>query len=142
MIPFELCFVDREPQTSEERRADLDLPQKLKLEDSGILAWLVRGCISYQENGLKPPKIIREATSKYQRNEDLLADFIEDCCFLDPAAETASTVLYTAFTEWYGQNIGDVKYVPSQKKFGTLMTQKFKKDSKKRPIIYYGVGLT
>ncbi|MBU4317796.1 MAG: DNA primase [Proteobacteria bacterium] len=47
LIPFGLSYVDYEPEKDNERRADPDLPEKLKQEASGILAWLVRGCLLY-----------------------------------------------------------------------------------------------
>ena len=42
-MPFDMSFVDREPDGPEEHRADPDLAGKLERELPGILAWMVRG---------------------------------------------------------------------------------------------------
>jgi len=141
LVPFDLSFVDRKPQEDFERPRDKNLPNKLLNEASGVLAWHVRGCIEWQNRGLDPPPIVKEATAKYRRKDDVLADFIDECCYRDTAAETASTILYTAFVDWFGENIGDVKHVYSQKKFGTLLVKKFTKNSTRRPVTYSGIGL-
>lgn len=138
LIPFELSYVDREPAADHERPADKHLPDKLKAEAAGILAWLVRGCIAWQKAGLEPPPIVRKATDEYRRNEDVLQDFIDEVCFLDPAHEINATDLYTAFSEWWSENMG--KRVPSQKKFGKWMTRRFKRE-KIGTYRYYGLGL-
>lgn len=138
LIPFEISFVDREPVNKYERPADKGLPEKLKAEYPGILAWLVSGCLAWQEEGLNPPSIVVEATKQYRRDEDLLADFIEQCCLLDPYIEINATRLYAAFAEWFEENIS--KKVISQKKFGRMMSKRFKRE-KVGTYKYYGLGL-
>ena len=86
MIPFNFSFVDREPTAPNERRADKHLLDKLKTEAPGILAWIIRGCLKYQQMGLCPPEKVRAATEEYRRSEDLLADFLEECCHTEDAA--------------------------------------------------------
>ena len=75
LIPFNFSFVDREPTAPNERRADKHLLDKLKMEAPGILAWIIRGCLKYQQMGLCPPEKVRAATEEYRRSEDLLATF-------------------------------------------------------------------
>ena len=77
LLPFERSFVDREPEAEHERLADKSMPEKLKAEASGVLEWLVRGCLRWQRDGLNPPEKVRAATEEYRRNEDLLADFLQ-----------------------------------------------------------------
>jgi len=140
LIPFELSFVDRKPQAEFERKADKELLSKLKFEASGILAWLVRGCIQYQQIGLAPPQKIIDAVAAYLRDEDRLADFIEACCCLDPEATTASAVLYDSFKEWYSENESQ-KYIMPVRKFGLLMGKKFER-IKSGTIYYKGIALS
>jgi len=45
LIPFTISFVNRDPKDASERRAILDLHQQILAESSGILSWLVRGCL-------------------------------------------------------------------------------------------------
>jgi putative DNA primase/helicase len=135
LIPFELSFVDREPKAENERPADKQLLEKLKSEASGILSWLIRGCLRYQdqeEGGLRPPAIVREATFQYRRQEDTLIDFLEECCDIDPAESAGATDLFEAFRLWSG-----LKW--SQRAFGDLMTERFEK---KRDGIFKYFGLS
>lgn len=139
LIPFKLSFVSREPQTIDERRATENLNEQLKDEASGILAWLVRGCLQWQEIGLAPPIEVKEATEKYRQNEDLLADFLDECCIIEPGAKVKASEIYAQFTEWYAANIG--KKVPSGTWFGRQLTQKFEKNKVDGYIRYHGVTL-
>ncbi len=138
LIPFELSFVDRKSQTDDELPADKELPERLQKEAPGILAWLVRGCLAWQDKGLAPPVIITEATAEFRRDEDTLADFIEECCFLEKGKETKASDLYAAFKDWYEKQV--YKNAPSQKKFGKMMVKKFRRE-KHGTYIYFGVGL-
>ena len=138
LVPFELSFVDRKPQTDDELPADKELPERLQKEASGILAWLVRGCLAWQDKGIAPPPIITEATAKFRRDEDTLADFIDECCYIDKSAETKASDLYSAFKDWYEEHV--YKNAPSQMKFGKMMVKKFNRE-KKGTYIYFGVGL-
>jgi len=54
LIEFGIRFVTH-PHASNERQADPRLKDKLKEERSGILAWLVRGCFAWQQQGLAQP---------------------------------------------------------------------------------------
>ena len=134
LIPFPLSFVDREPQRENELWADKDLPDKLMEEAPGILAWLVRGCLKWGQMGLNPPLTVIAATAEYKRDEDLLADFLDQCCEIDPQAETRASVLHGAFKEWYAENISKKSSI-SQKKFGSLMKDRFEKY--KRGVYFY-----
>ena len=46
---------------------DLQLGETLKAEWSGILQWMIDGCVSWQELGLAPPKSVTDATTAYLR---------------------------------------------------------------------------
>lgn len=138
LIPFPISFVDRIPQAENEREADKYLETKLRAEYPGILAWLVRGCIEWQQDGLDPPAVVREATAGYRRDEDMLADFVDECCIVDADERVTATALYNAFTTWFELNYG--KRIPSQKRFGGLMAKKFER-RKDGIFFYYGVTL-
>ena len=106
LIPFEVSFVKRDPIEPHERRANLNLGNEIKEEYSGILAWLVRGCLLWQQQGINPPLAVIEASNKYRQNEDMMGDFIEECCIKEPAAKVQASVIYQTFMEWYHANIG------------------------------------
>jgi putative DNA primase/helicase len=139
LIPFSISFVNREPKEKNERRADPELDLKLQDEASGILAWLVRNCLAYQERGLDPPPIIKQATAEYRRDEDLLADFLDEFCFKSPGTRVGASDIYTAFRGWWEAHVSK-RSIPSQKKFGRWMSRKF--DRRKDGTFYYlGVNL-
>ena len=71
LIPFAQTF------SPEER--DPELSAKLQAEASGILNWLIAGCLLWQKEGLKPPPEIEAAVEDYRSEEDMLADFVDGC---------------------------------------------------------------
>ena len=126
LIPFELSFVDREPRAKNERRMDKKLGDELKKELPGILAWLVQGCLEWQKHGLNPPPKVLEATAEYRRDEDLLAEFLDECCVLDEQERIQATDLYDVFCWWFSRNISKKKNI-AQKTFGKLAGKRFEK---------------
>ncbi len=75
LIPFTVTI------PTEER--DKDLPERLREEWSGILAWMVEGCLVWQRDGLNPPAAVREATAAYLENEDLFVQWLAEACEVD-----------------------------------------------------------
>lgn len=93
MIPFNVQIPEAE--------RDPHFEEKLAAELPGILAWAVTGCALWlQEQGLKPPQEIVDATNTYRDEMDVLADFIEECCFMLPSAKVTMKDLYEEFQRW------------------------------------------
>jgi putative DNA primase/helicase len=59
---------------------DRSLPEKLLAEAPGILAWMVRGCVAWQQRGIDPPALVREATEAYKQEQDILGAWISSDC--------------------------------------------------------------
>lgn len=83
-------------------RPDKTLPEKLRAERPGILAWAVRGCLSWQEKGLYPPEAIRAATEDYRAREshrrvDTVEAFVTARCRRAPGATASPSELYDAY---------------------------------------------
>jgi putative DNA primase/helicase len=72
VVPFEVTIPDH--------RQDRMLVAKLRDEWPGILAWAVRGCLDWQKNGLCFADAINRSSLAYRQQEDLLEQFLEDCC--------------------------------------------------------------
>jgi putative DNA primase/helicase len=125
LVPFRLSYVARLPEAENERRADLCLRQRLEGEASGILAWLVRGCLEWQRVGLGVPDIVRDATVEYRRDDDFLSDWIEERCLITPDGSTRSGVLYQDFEEWFQANWS--QKVPSPVRFSKMLRGRFPK---------------
>ncbi len=79
---------------------DTKLPQKLRAEFSGILAWCIRGCLDWQKNGLGVPKVVTEATEEYRKDQDVIGDFLAEECTLVASLWEKATPLYARFSEW------------------------------------------
>src|SRR5690606_27269542 len=68
LIPFNQRFWDpnRGESGPPELQADSRLKDKLRPELAGIVAWLVRGCIEWQREGLGQPDEVTAATAEYR----------------------------------------------------------------------------
>ena len=78
---------------------DRQLPEKLWAERSGILNWLIRGALSYLEDGLKVPDAVRAATDDYREQSDPYGAFLKGACQVTGLEEDVETPgeLYSAF---------------------------------------------
>ena len=73
LIPFHVTF------SAEEQ--DRNLCTKLLEDGSGILNWMVQGCLAWQKDShLDSPAEVIEATQEYRQEMDLLAGWMEECC--------------------------------------------------------------
>jgi putative DNA primase/helicase len=138
VFPFDLSFVDRPPANENERRADPALGKKLESELPSILAWMVRGCLEWQQVGLDPPTVVKQAVQEYQRDEDSVGDFIEECCITGPDYSVSAAAVYERFDEWWRENVSN--RVPKKKRFGQWFGKRFER-VKSGAIKYNGVGL-
>jgi P4 family phage/plasmid primase-like protien len=83
---------------------DRDLLDKLRLESPGILAWMIEGCLAWQEEGLNPPRAVLKATKEYLDDQDLLGRWMSDCCHIGPEYREQSSKLFDSFTTWCGES--------------------------------------
>ena len=92
LIPFTVVI----PQAEQ----DPELYKKLKVEWPGILAWLVRGCVAWQKEGLNTPPEVLAATKAYEIDQDVLADFLMERCMLEKRAFVSRKQLHAAYSKW------------------------------------------
>jgi putative DNA primase/helicase len=90
VVPFDFTPVHR----------DLDLSEKLKKELPGILKWAVDGALLWQKEGLIPPGAIKAASQAYRVGMDVVGQFIDDRCVIDPNASTPVKDLYSSYKIW------------------------------------------
>lgn len=83
-----------------EARVDRRLGEKLRAELPGILNWAVRGCLSWQADGLCVPTEMEELTEEYREESDLIGQFLEDNCVIGWDEEVMASDLYTTFQGW------------------------------------------
>ena len=137
LIPFTLKFVD-EPKEPNERQRDPFLPEKLKAEAPGILAWLVKGCLEWQRAGLNPPSIVKETTAEYRRDEDILSAFIQEVVIINVSSRVKAGEFYKAYERWC---LGNGHKPMGGKKFGERMSKIFKKRRDSKGNYYEGIEL-
>jgi putative DNA primase/helicase len=97
VVDFRLRYVD-EPTTPDERKRNPKLAVELQAERSGVLAWLVRGHLAWQRDGLQPPQSVKLAVQSYRKGEGI-DQFLADCCIVGRGRAEASE-LNTAYREW------------------------------------------
>ncbi len=141
-IPFNVRFMNN-PKLPHERKQDKDLMTKLRAEYPGILAWLIRGCLAWQREGLNPPTAVIESTEKYREDEDLTGQFCDERLTIGEGYRIPAGELYRAYSLWcdgYGYN------PMSARAFGQRMTRRFGETQQgwvdgKNQRAYVGVGL-
>jgi len=124
LVPFDVRFVN--PKEDPDAKgtgptADASLPDTLRTELPGILAWAVRGCLDWQKHGLGTPEPVREATAGYRADMDVVAGFLEERCVLEPTCEVFANELYRAYSEWCEES---GERPESQRKFGARLTER------------------
>jgi len=135
LVPFTVTIPEDE--------RDPELLDKLKAEGPGILRWIVDGCLAWQRGGLQAPEAVRAATDDYRRDEDVLAQFLADRCYVSPAKSETVRVragdLYKAYRGWC-EATGTREV--SQRSFGTAMSERgFQRTTRGSPTFYLGVRL-
>lgn len=137
LIPFTLSFVD-DPKEPNERRRDPDLAAKLQSEAPGILAWLVRGCLAWQQEGLRPPASVQAATAEYRSDEDTLGLWLSECCIVGDGYTCKAMAAYQSYSSW----CETMKVRPmSGTAFGKKMGGRHAKETTRTGVIYRGMGL-
>jgi len=96
LVPFE--------NNIPEEDVDPDLENKLLIEKNGILAWMVQGALRWKSEGLVSSSRIKAASNQYRNDCDIIGEFIEDNCTIDPNAKVPRTVLWGKWQFWSNQN--------------------------------------
>jgi len=135
LVPFDVRFVDN-PIGKNERPVDRDLLEKLKAEAPGILSWLVRGCLKWQESGIKRPDSVQNATTEYRQDEDIIGKFISERCETGAVWQVQASTLFAAFRDW----CTDFGYAINQTRFGKEMKSRYDY-TKGRNTYYIGIQL-
>jgi putative DNA primase/helicase len=138
LITFNIRFVDN-PIEPNERKKDTTLWVKLEEEAPGILAWLVRGSLEWQQQGLNTPQSVLQAGENYRKEEDTLRLFLEECCIISADKQVKAQALYEAYQTW--ARSGNL-HVMTKTAFGLqLGKKKFTKVKGMYGIFYHGLGL-
>lgn len=90
LIPFTQTFAE----------PDRELPEKLRAEAGGILAWAIAGCLAWQRIGLQPPSAVQAATADFIEDEDAVGAWLAECAEIDAEAWTSSADLFASWNAW------------------------------------------
>ena len=105
-----------------------------------ILAWAVKGCLSWRaRGGLDVPSTVRAATQAYRDEMDPLRDFIEDCCLIGPQYWAAWPALMAQYERWTHDN-GITRPISPQRFTEGLKARGATKEGL-RPRGWRGIGL-
>jgi putative DNA primase/helicase len=98
LIPFDVSIPKSEqiPRTV--------LLERLREEWPGILAWAVKGCLLWQQEGLNNPEEVEQATANFRAEMDVIGGFISDCCIMNPLAKVKAADLYCEYQQWCEAN--------------------------------------
>lgn len=94
VIEFNKHFTPEEQDTH--LKDELITPDAMK----GIFNWLVEGYVKYKKRGLFMSEHLRKVIRKYEKDNDIVLQFLEIRCEKDPEAKTKTKELYQAYKTW------------------------------------------
>ncbi len=85
-----------------EEKRDKHLGDKLAMPEarSAILAWAIRGCLEWQQDGLRAPRLVSDATAQYRDEQDPLQYFLDEWCDLALDRTIPKAKLWQAYLAW------------------------------------------
>ena len=118
---------------------DKELVQKLLAERHGILAWMIEGCRQWLCDGLAPPPAVAGASKSYFVDEDVIGQWIDECCECQGALQATAHELFTNWSDWARKS----GHVPgSPKSFGEALRDRgFKQKKVAGQRGWLGLGL-
>ena len=120
LVPFNDATFKSNPGQGE-KKADTLLPKRLEAEHPAILAWMIEGLRSYYEIGLSPPEAVTRRGEEYFSEQDTVAQFIRQACWLVKDGVTRAQPLYQHYLDW----ANDQGFKPlGRPRFGAEMTSK------------------
>jgi putative DNA primase/helicase len=133
------------PFTQKFAKPDEQLRQTLTTDPAALVAvfaWMVQGCILWQQDGLRnPPEAVVNATNEFWQEMDPLAEFVEECCVTAQNCQAGAGELYSTYAKWAkGRGMNDRKIMSIQK-FGKRMGEKYPKEPDRTGTIYRGIGI-
>ena len=128
LIPFEVNIP--------KEKVDKGLKYKLRKELPQIFNWAVKGCIKWQQEGLEPPKCVKDATNEYKAEMDILTSFTEQCLIIDYKSpeKISATKLFNLYTVWAQKNN---EYQMTSRKFYIEIAKKVPDKVRQPDGIYY-----
>jgi putative DNA primase/helicase len=99
LLPFTVTI----PQEAVEKDF---LARRLIPELPGILNWALQGLATYRREGLNPPATVLAATKDYREEMDVIGQWLEERCEIDPQATVPSGSAHLDYKFWAEGEIG------------------------------------
>jgi P4 family phage/plasmid primase-like protien len=135
LIPFAVKIPEEE--------RDKNLKDRLFLELPGILNWAVNGCLDWQgKKDLGIPVEVIKATAEYRNEQDVLAGFLNECCYIDDSSSVPVGNLFEAYKHWCDETGVRAKF--QKNRFSTTLKERgFKSlaSGHGNVMTWYGLGL-
>jgi phage/plasmid-associated DNA primase len=105
--------------------------------------WLLTAivpCLEWRRIGLRPPKAVTDATESYLESEDVIGEWLNECCVRDANAWESTTAL---FGSWKGWATGREEWIGSETTFSTKLEDRgeFKRRKNKEQTKRGFIGL-
>lgn len=130
LIPFTVQIPDNE--------VDKDLKFKLARESMGIMNWMVEGAMKWQREGLTDPEIIKQSSTGYRQEMDVLAQFLDENVIEESGAEVKSSELFAEYQKWADARS---EYKMSATKFGVEMSGRYERVHNRNGNVFLGIKL-
>jgi putative DNA primase/helicase len=118
---------------------DTELQEKLNAEASGILNWMIEGCLQWQKNGLALPASMSDDTEDYRHEQDVVGRFIDEEGLVGEDFTSPKKFTYECFKEW-AENAGE-HYIMTQVEFNEKMLGRFAEGRSKSGRFWRGFKL-
>lgn len=122
------------PVVIPEHERDGGLQERLIAEESsGILNWVIEGCLAWQATGLNPPEGVLSAKESYRVEEDVVEQFVQAMIdVVDPvrgAQGRSTTEIFAAFQFWAQSELLGAEAKLGQKALTARLKKRFGSDA-------------
>ena len=91
-------------EVPKEQRDKTLKPYLQKEGAAAVLAWAVRGCLLWQEEGLEPPEAVEASTAQYKEDSDPLNTWAEDCLNISAGAWATNAEIMESYADYCTEN--------------------------------------
>ncbi len=116
------------------------LADDLRAEGAGILAWAIRGCLAWREEGLNPPAKVMEATAEYEADSNPLQAFLDEACELADASEVGAADLFAHYRQWADNHGLSERERLSATAFGRKLSERCRHERRRSGKVYLGLA--
>jgi len=118
---------------------DTELQEKLNAEASGILNWMIEGCLQWQKIGLALPASMLDDTKAYRHEQDVVGRFIDEESLVGEEFTSPKMSTYECFKEW-AEDAGE-HYIMTLVEFNEKMLGRFAEGRSKSGRFWCGFKL-